>query len=155
MHIAIGCDHAGFEAKLEILDLLDELGHEIEDCGTHDDTSVDYPDFAREVARAVADEQVDRGILICGSGIGVAVAANKMPGIRASVCHDTYSARQGVRHDALNVLCLGARVVGSDLMADLVRAFLDADFSGAERHRRRLDKVAQIEREARDGDVDA
>jgi ribose 5-phosphate isomerase B len=154
MHIGIGCDHAGFEAKEEIGDLLGELGHDVEDYGTHDDTSTDYPDFARRVGRAIVEEEVERGILLCGSGIGVAVAANKISGIRASVCHDTYSARQGVRHDDLNVLCLGARVVGPDLMDELVRAFVDAEFSGAERHRRRLRKVDEIEQDACNGVFD-
>ncbi|HEX9113115.1 MAG TPA: RpiB/LacA/LacB family sugar-phosphate isomerase, partial [Nitrospirota bacterium] len=115
--------------------------------GTHDENPVDYPDYARAVARAVLDKKAGRGILICGSGVGAGVAANKFPGIRAAVCHDTYSAHQGVEHDDMNVLCLGARVVGPELAKEIARTFLEAVFSGAERHVRRLGKVTEIEKE--------
>lgn len=149
MIVAFGCDHAGFPLKARLLDVIAEGGHEVLDCGAHevipDD---DYPDYARAVGSAVADGRAERGVIVCGSGVGVAVAACKIPGIRASMCHDTYSARQGVEHDAMNVLTLGARVVGSELAAELVSAFLAARFSGVERHRRRLAKVEELEREA-------
>ncbi|MFB6265265.1 MAG: ribose 5-phosphate isomerase B [Bradymonadaceae bacterium] len=151
MIVGFGSDHAGFDAKQQLADYVREFGHDVRDFGPEDDASVDYPDYARPVAEAVAAGELDRGILICGSGIGVAVAANKVPGVRASVCHDTYSARQGVEHDDLNVLCLGGRVVGSELQRELVRAFLGAEFDGVERHRRRLEKVEAIERDALQG----
>ncbi|MGH7550937.1 MAG: ribose 5-phosphate isomerase B [Gemmatimonadota bacterium] len=149
MIVAFGCDHAGFLLKARLLEAIAEAGHEILDCGAHevipDD---DYPDYARAVGTAVATGRAERGVIVCGSGVGVAVAACKIPGIRASMCHDTYSARQGVEHDAMNVLTLGARVIGSELAAELVSAFLAARFSGAERHRRRLAKIEELERDA-------
>lgn len=154
MKVAIGADHAGFRAKEAIAELLEDLGHDVEDCGTYDEESTDYPDYARAVGRSVASGEAARGILVCGSGIGVNVAANKVPGVRASVCHDTYSARQGVEHDAMNVLCVGARILGSELIAEIVRSFLGAEFSGVERHRRRLDKVKKIEEDALAGNLD-
>ncbi len=145
MKIAIGADHAGFLLKEKIKALLSELGHEVNDLGTRNLDPVDYPDFAEAVGNAVRDGQADRGILICGSGVGASVAANKIPGIRAALCHDTYSAHQGVEHDDMNVLVLGERVIGVELARELVRAFLAAAFSGEERHRRRLGKVKAIE----------
>lgn|SRR5574341_104910 len=147
MKIAIGADHGGFGLKTVIVHFLRELGHEASDLGTHSSGPVDYPDFARAVAQAVREGKAERGVLICGSGVGACVAANKFPGIRASVCHDAFSARQGVEDDDMNVLCLGARVVGPELAKELVRAFLAAKFSGAERHVRRLGKVIAIEKE--------
>ena len=145
MRVAIGADHRGFELKDVLIAQLQELGHSAVDLGTNSADPVDYPDYAEAVARAVCEGQADRGILVCGSGVGVSVAANKVPGIRAALCHDTYSAHQGVEHDDMNVLVLGARVVGDALAAELVRAFLGASFTGEERHRRRLDKVRALE----------
>jgi ribose 5-phosphate isomerase B len=147
MMIAIGADHGGYHLKTLLVNYLYTLGHEVEDFGAFSEESVDYPDYARSVARAVLDRKAHRGILICGSGVGAGVAANKFPGIRAAVCHDTFSAHQGVEDDNMNVLCLGARVVGTELAKDIVRTFLGATFSGAERHVRRLGKIADIEKE--------
>ncbi len=146
MRIAVGADHAGVPLNETAITELRTLGHEIVDLGTHDPSQPDdYPDYAAAVAEEVASGRCDRGVLICGSGVGVSIAANKVPGIRAAMCHDTYSARQGVEHDNMNVLCLGARVIGPELMLDLVRVFLTARFMGEERHRRRLAKVEAIE----------
>ena len=147
MQIAIGADHGGFQLKVVLAEHLKKLGHGVLDLGTHDERAVDYPDYARAVAQTVLGKKADRGILICGSGVGACVAANKFPGIRAAVCHDTYSAHQGVEHDDMNVLCLGARIVGPELAKEMVRAFLEALFSGEERHVRRLGKIAEIEKE--------
>jgi ribose 5-phosphate isomerase B len=147
MRIAVGADHAGFELKALIIDRLDQDAHQVLDLGTHSTEPVDYPDYARSVAEAVLRGDAERGILVCGSGVGASVAANKLPGIRAGLCHDTYSARQGVEHDDMNVLCLGARVIGPELALELVRTFLAARFSGEERHRRRLAKIEALERE--------
>ena len=145
MRVAIGCDHAGVELKARIVSLLAELGHEVDNLGTDGPEPVDYPDYAEAVGLAVASGQASRGIVICGSGVGAAVAANKVAGIRAGLCHDGYSAHQGVEHDDVNVLVLGARVIGPELALELVRTFLAAVFSGAERHRRRLAKVRALE----------
>jgi RpiB/LacA/LacB family sugar-phosphate isomerase len=145
MRIVIGSDHAGFDLKEHIVTYLRELGHQVVDVGTHSSAPVDYPDYAEVVGVALREDRADRGVLICGSGVGASVAANKLPGIRAGLCQDTYSAHQGVEHDNMNVLCIGARVVGPELMLDLVRAFLTAQFAGEERHRRRLSKVAAME----------
>lgn len=145
MRIAIGSDHAGLGLKQSIVTLLGQLGHETLDVGTHDSDPVDYPDYAEAVAAAIHGGQADRGILICGSGVGASVAANKIRGIRAGLCHDTYSARQGVEHDDVNVLVLGGRLIGPDLAAEVVRAFVGARFSGEERYRRRLEKVTALE----------
>lgn len=145
MKIAIGCDHAGFTLKEAVLEQVHRLGHEVLDCGTYDTQRADYPDFADKVAQAIATHQADRGILLCGSGVGVCVAANKTKGVRASICHDAYTAQQAVEHDALNVLCLGARIIGPSLAQELVTRFLGASFSNEERHQKRLDKVAAIE----------
>jgi ribose 5-phosphate isomerase B len=147
MNIIIGADHGGFPLKAVIVEYLGQLGHTAQDVGTYSSDPVDYPDYARAVANAIIDGRGERGILICGSGVGACVAANKFPGIRAAVCHDTFSAHQGVEDDDMNVLCLGARVVGPELAKDLVRTFLSAAFSGAERHVRRLAKVRAIEKE--------
>jgi ribose 5-phosphate isomerase B len=145
MKIAVACDHGGFPLKQTILDGVRGAGHEPIDLGTDSTQSVDYPDYAEKVGRALQEGEAERGILICGSGIGAAVAANKMRGIRAGVCHDTYSAHQSVEHDDVNVLALGARVIGPELAMELVRAFLGASFSNEERHVRRLAKVKHLE----------
>jgi ribose 5-phosphate isomerase B len=145
MRIAIGADHAGFELKRDLAGYLAQQGHEVTDLGAHSTAPVDYPDTAEAVATAVRNGQADRGLLVCGSGAGVSVAASKFPGIRAAVCHDSYSARQAVEHDDINVLCLGARVIGAALARALVDAFLGATFSGEERHMRRLAMIDAIE----------
>ncbi len=146
MRVAIGSDHAGFELKEDLAAYLRGLGHEVADIGTHSATPVDYPDYAEALGLAVREGRADRGILICGSGVGASVAANKLPGIRAGLCHDTYSAHQGVEHDDMNVLVVGARVIGRELAREIVRAYVGASFSGEERHRRRLDKVNALEK---------
>ena len=145
MRIAVGSDHAGFPLKATIVDELRRLGHEIVDKGTFDEAPVDYPDFAEAVGLSIMSGEAERGVVLCGSGVGASVAANKLVGIRAAVCHDTYSAHQGVEHDDMNVLTLGARIIGSELAIELVRAFAGARFSGEARHQRRLDKVNAIE----------
>jgi ribose 5-phosphate isomerase B len=145
MRIAIAADHAGYELKRDLVAGLQAQGREVSDLGTHSTAPVDYPDCAESIAVALRDGRADRGIIVCGSGAGVSIAANKFPGVRAAVCHDSYTARQAVEHDDMNVLCLGARVIGPALAADLVAAFLGATFSGEERHRRRLDKILAIE----------
>ncbi len=145
MRVALAADHAGFELKGRLATAVAALGHEVLNLGTDGPAPVDYPDFAAAVGDAVRDGRAERGVLICGSGVGAVVAANKVPGIRACVCHDTYSAHQGVEHDDLNVLVLGARVIGRALAEELVRSFLGARFSGEERHRRRLEKVRMME----------
>jgi ribose 5-phosphate isomerase B len=145
MKLVIGSDHAGFALKVSIGDLLRSLGHEVLDVGAFNENPSDYPDFAEAVGRAVVDKKAERGVLICGSGVGASVAANKIPGVRAGMCHDTYSAHQGVEHDDINVLVLGSRVVGVMLAQDLVKAFLGAKFTNEERHVRRLAKVKAIE----------
>lgn len=145
MRVAIGADHAGVELKRDLAGYVAQHGHEVIDLGTHTTAPVDYPDTAEAVSTAVRNGQADRGILVCGSGAGVSVAASKFPGIRAAVCHDSYTARQAVEHDDLNVLCLGARVIGANLARTLVDTFLAATFSGDERHMRRLAKIDAIE----------
>ncbi len=148
MRVAIGADHAGFPLKEDVAKELRKLGQDVLDLGAHRlEPADDYPDFARAVGLAIIGGQAERGILICGSGVGASIAANKMPGIRAAVCHDTYSAHQGVEHDDMNVLVLGSRIIGTELAHELVRAFLSAQFSGEERHNRRLSKVKAIEDE--------
>jgi ribose 5-phosphate isomerase B len=147
MKIAIGADHGGFLLKEKLVKYVEQSNYTALDMGTFSSEAVDYPDYARAVAEAVRGHKADRGILICGSGVGASVAANKFPGIRAAVCHDTFSAGQGVEDDDMNVLCLGARVIGIELAKELVRTFLAAKFSNAERHVRRLNKVADIEKE--------
>lgn len=151
MRIALGCDHGGFPLKQRIVSVVQAAGHDVVDCGTDSSCSVDYPDFALKVGQTILAGTADRGVLLCGSGVGISVAANKIPGIRAGVCHDTYSAHQGVEHDDMNVLCLGARIIGEELAVELVRAFVDARFTQEERHQRRLQKVLAIERDALSG----
>jgi len=144
--LACGFDHAGFPIKAEVLEVLEGMGHEVLDLGTDSTEPVDYPDVALAVGRAVTGGDAERGVLVCGSGAGVAVAANKIDGVRACTIHDTYTAHQGVEHDDINVLCLGARVIGPELAADILRAYASAAYTGEERHARRLRKVAEIER---------
>jgi RpiB/LacA/LacB family sugar-phosphate isomerase len=146
MRVAVGVDHAGFPLKDLVLEIVKMKGHEALDLGTDSTDSVDYPDYAEKVGRAIQQGDADRGILVCGSGVGAAVAANKMIGIRAGLCHDTYSAHQSVEHDNANVLALGARIIGPELAAEIVHEFLDAEFSGEDRHIRRLNKITAIER---------
>lgn len=145
MKLVVGSDHAGFQLKNEMASVLKSLGHDVLDVGAYDERPSDYPDFAEAVGRAVLDGRAERGVLICGSGVGASVAANKLVGIRAGMCHDTYSAHQGVEHDNMNVLVLGSRVVGVKLAEDLVKAFLGAQFTHEERHMRRLAKVKALE----------
>ncbi len=145
MRVAISSDHAGFELKQSLAPYLTELGYEVVDLGTDGSTPVDYPDFAEAIGLAICEGRADRGILICGSGVGASVAANKIPGIRAGLAHDTYSAHQGVEHDNMNVLVMGGRVIGSEMARELVRAFLTARFTGEDRHRRRLAKIEALE----------
>ncbi len=145
MRIAVGADHAGFPLKAAAIAELKRLGHDVIDVGTDSTAAVDYPDFAQDVAEAVAGGNAERGLLFCGSGVGTSVAANKVPGVRAAVCHDTFSARQGVEDDDMNVLCLGARVVGEQLALELIQVWAAAEFSNAERHVRRVGKVNAIE----------
>ena len=147
MIVAIGCDHAGFPLKPRIVSEVEALGHQVLDCGAYAvDPVDDYPDFARAVGLAIVEKRAWRGILFCGSGVGVSVAANKLVGIRACLCHDTYSAHQGVEHDGMNVICVGARVIGPELVGEIIRSFLRAEFSGEPRHVRRLAKVEALER---------
>jgi RpiB/LacA/LacB family sugar-phosphate isomerase len=149
MKIAVGSDHAGVPLNETVIEELKRLGHEVVDCGTHDAAKPDdYPDYAEAVGQAVLDGRAERAVLICGSGVGASVAANKLPGIRAGLCHDCYSAHQGVEHDNMNVLCLGSRVIGPELALDLVRLFLEAAFTGEARHVRRLAKIEALERAA-------
>ncbi len=145
MRIVIGTDHAGFSLKKELNTHIRNLGHQVLDVGTHGTDTVDYPDYAELLGRTLIDGLADRGVLICGSGVGASVAANKMPGIRAGLCHDTYSSHQGVEHDDMNVLVLGGRVIGPELALELVTAYLGAKFTGEERHRRRLQKISALE----------
>lgn len=146
MKIAVASDHAGFPLKELIIAVAQKAGHETIDLGTDSTAAVDYPDYAEKIGRAIQAGTAERGILICGSGVGAAIAANKMRGVRAGICHDTYSAHQSVEHDNANVLALGSRIIGDELAAELVRAFLGANFSGEERHVRRLQKVLDLER---------
>jgi ribose 5-phosphate isomerase B len=149
LRVALGADHGGYLLKSELLPWLKEREYDVMDVGAHSaDSGDDYPDFAQAVAHAVASGQAQRGILICGSGVGASIAANKVPGVRAGLCHDTYSAHQGVEHDDMNVICLGARIIGVALATELVDAFLNAHFTGEERHLRRLEKVLALERQA-------
>ena len=149
MKVAIGADHGGYELKSDVTKVLESLGHEVMDKGAHDfDAEDDFPDFAAPVAASVQSGEAERGIVICGSGVGATIAANKSPGVRAGLCHDTYSAGQGVRHDDMNVLCMGARVVGVALAEDLVKSFMAANLEAYEpRFQRRLDKVTAIEKD--------
>lgn len=145
MKITIGSDHAGFELKKVLIDHLQKNGHELLDVGTDSTVPVDYPDYAEAVGLSVLQGKSERGILICGSGVGASVAANKIPGVRAGLCHDPYSAHQGVEHDDINVLVLGSRVIGPELAKDLCITFINARFTNEERHRRRLEKIHSIE----------
>jgi ribose 5-phosphate isomerase B len=148
MRVAVAFDHRGVKLRERLLRVLDELGHEAVDLGTDTDAErIDYPDKAREIGNAIATRAAERGVLVCGSGVGASVAASKLPGIRAAICHDVYSAHQGVEHDDMNVLCLGSEVVGAELAADLVETFLRAEFDGGERYVKRLEKIEQMERE--------
>jgi ribose 5-phosphate isomerase B len=146
MRIAVAFDHRGVKLREKILEVLAELGHEAVDLGTDaPQPRIDYPDKAREIGEAIRSGRAERGVLVCGSGVGASVAASKIPGIRAAICHDAYSAHQGVEHDDMNVLCLGSEVVGAELAADLVRAFLHAEFDGGERYVQRLQKIERLE----------
>jgi ribose 5-phosphate isomerase B len=145
MRVAIASDHAGFPLKETVLQTVRAAGHEPIDLGTHDTSPVDYPDFAEKVGGAVQRGEAERGIILCGSGVGASIAANKLKGIRSGVCHDTYTAHQGVEHDDMNVLAIGGRVIGPELAVEIVRAYLGANFSGEERHTRRVGKVKDIE----------
>jgi len=147
MKIAIGGDHAGFPLKSTIIEAVRGLGHEVVDHGCHDETPVDFPDITRAVCAAVTGGKADRAILVCGTGVGASIAANKMPGIRASICHDVHCAHQSVEHDDVNVMCIGAKIVGAWLAVDLVRAYLQAEFSTDEDCRRRVRKLLELERE--------
>jgi ribose 5-phosphate isomerase B len=146
MRIALASDHAGYALKQHLLGVVRALGHEVTDLGTDSEAAVDYPDFAEKIGMAVREGRVERGVLLCGSGVGASVAANKIPGVRAAVCHDGYSAHQGVEHDDMNVLVLGARIIGPALADDLVKTFLAARYTHEERHVRRLGKVKALER---------
>lgn len=146
MVIAVGCDHGGYPLKETVIEAVRKAGHEVIDCGTHSGEAVDYPDYSAKVCQTLLSGKAQRGIIICGSGIGATVAANKFKGIRAGTCHDTFSARQGVEDDDMNVITFGARIIGPSLAAEVVSAFLKAEFSNAERHRRRLNKVLEFEK---------
>ena len=146
MKIGVAVDHAGFPLKARVIEVVQRLGHEVLDLGTNSIEPVDYPDFAKALGEAVIAAQVDRGVLLCGSGVGASVAACKLKGIRAAVCHDTYSAHQGVEHDDMNILVMGARIIGPELVPEIVTAFLGARFTREERHVRRLAKIAAMER---------
>ena len=150
MRVAIGTDHGGYALKEKVVQAVRDAGHSVLDFGTDSPDSVDYPDFAQQVGQAIQEGKAERGILLCGSGIGICIAANKMKGIYAAICHNTYAARQGVEHDDMNVLCLGGRVIGPSLIDELIPAFLNAEFSGhqagEERHLRRVSKVRDIEK---------
>src|SRR5688572_2978638 len=145
MRIAVSADHAGYALKDELAAKLTQQGHDVLDLGTHSTAPVDYPDSAEAVAAVLRERQAERGIIVCGSGAGVSIAANKFPGVRAAVCHDTYTAHQAVEHDDMNVLCLGARVIGGALAFEICIAFLGATYARDERFQRRLDKVLRIE----------
>ncbi|MCL0055783.1 ribose 5-phosphate isomerase B [Dehalococcoidia bacterium] len=148
MKISLAADHNGFDLKKEISDQLENEGHEVIDVGPHSHNPLDdYPDYAKKLADSVSRGESLRGIMICGSGVGASVASNKVKGIRAAVCHDIYSAHQGVEHDDMNVLCLGSRIVGSEVARELVKAFITAEYTGEERHQRRLDKVLDMEKD--------
>jgi len=151
MKIVVGCDHGGFPLKAVVIEAVKAAGHEVIDVGTHSAASVDFPDFAKKVGEKIQSAEAERGVLICGSGVGAAIAANKMKGVYASICHDTYSAAQGVQHDAMNVLCMGGRVIGPELVKVIVPAFLNAryegDDKGGERLARRVGKIKAMEEE--------
>ncbi|HNT54489.1 MAG TPA: ribose 5-phosphate isomerase B [Anaerolineaceae bacterium] len=148
MRIAVACDHGGFPLKETVVQTILQAGHDVLDLGTNSPAAVDYPDYAERAGRAIQNGEVERAIVLCGSGVGACIAANKMKGIYAGVCHDVYSAHQGVEHDNMNTLCLGARIVGIELAKELVAAFLGARFSTEDRHRRRVAKVVELEKKA-------
>jgi ribose 5-phosphate isomerase B len=151
MKVAVAFDHRGVKLRERVLEELGAESHDVVDLGTDSDAvRIDYPDKARELGEAILDGRAERGVLVCGSGVGASIAASKLPGIRAAICHDTYSAHQGVEHDDMNVLCLGSEVVGEELARELVRAFLAARFDGSERYVKRLEKVEQLERAGND-----
>lgn len=145
LRLAVACDHTGVDLKAIVIEALKQQGHLVTDLGTHDASPVDYPDYALAIARSIREGSSDRGVLICGSGVGASIAANKVPGIRAGLCHDTYSAHQGVEHDDMNVLVMGARVIGAALATEIAVTFSRSAFSAEERHVRRLAKVRAIE----------
>ncbi|MEM5776731.1 MAG: ribose 5-phosphate isomerase B [Anaerolineaceae bacterium] len=147
MRVAVSTDHAGFPIKAAVLDAIQKAGHEVIDFGTDSTASVDFPDFAEKTCRAIQRGEADRGIILCGSGVGVVITANKFKGIYAGLCHDTYAAHQGVEHDYMNVLCLGGQVIGPALARELVTAFLKATFDGGERFVRRVNKMKKLENE--------
>lgn len=147
MKVAVACDHGGFPLKAEIIQAIHQAGHEPIDLGTFDLERVDYPDYAEKLAKLVVAGEAERGILLCGSGVGVCIAANKFPGIFAAICHDTYSAHQGVEHDGMNVLCLGARIIGPELASELVHAFLNAKFFNSGKYAERVEKIHQFEKQ--------
>jgi len=145
MKIVLGCDHAGFQIKQIVLETIRKAGHQVLDVGTNSPEPVDYPDIAERVGKAIVEKRAQRGILLCGSGVGACIAANKIPGVYAGVCHDAYSAHQAVEHDDMNVLCLGSRIIGPEIARELTKAYLSARFSKEERHRRRVEKIRKIE----------
>jgi RpiB/LacA/LacB family sugar-phosphate isomerase len=149
MRIVVGCDHAGFPLKQIIIQAVQAAGHEVVDVGTNTPAPIDYPDITLAVGRAILEGRAERGIMLCGSGIGACITANKIHGIYASVCHDTYSAHQGVEHDTMNVLCLGARIIGPEIASELVHSFVQASFQPEERHVRRVGKMHKVEAEGR------
>ena len=156
MRVAVGFDHRGVKLRERLLEVVAALGHEAVDLGTDKpEPRIDYPDKAREIGEAIRSGEAERAVFVCGSGVGASVAANKLPGIRAAICHDIYSAHQGVEHDDMNVLCLGSEVVGPSLARELVGAFLNATFNGGDRYAARLAKVAEMERVMKDGEVTA
>ena len=146
MIVAVACDHAGFPEKQTVIQAVQAAGHTVLDLGTDSSASVDYPDYAQKIGAAIRSGQAERGILLCGSGVGACIAANKLDGIYAGLCHDTYSAHQGVEHDDMNVLCMGARIIGPEIVKELVAAFLEARFTAEERHLRRMAKVRALEK---------
>jgi RpiB/LacA/LacB family sugar-phosphate isomerase len=145
MRVAVACDHAGYLLKDEIIQTILQTGNEVLDLGTYDQEPVDYPDYAEKAGRAILQGQAERAVILCGSGVGASIAANKIKGVYACVCHDTYSAHQGVEHDKMNTLCLGGRIIGVELAKEIVRSFLGATFSDEERHKRRTDKIVALE----------
>jgi ribose 5-phosphate isomerase B len=149
MKIAVAADHGGFPLKAKVIETIRAAGHEVLDLGTNSPDPVDYPDYAKALGEAIQQGKAERGVLLCGSGVGACVAVNKMRGIRGGICHDTYSAHQGVEHDDMNVLCLGARIIGPELLPELVRAFIGAKFTAEERHLRRVGKVKKMEEEGK------
>ena len=150
--VAIGGDHAGYSMKCMLVDYLKAQGLQVIDCGTCDESPADFPDFAEKVAVELLSKKVERGILVCGSGVGVSVAANKIPGVFASLCHDNYSAHQGVEHDDMNVLCIGARVIGPEIAMEVVRSFLNAKYTPHPRHAKRVDMILDLQRRAAAGE---